>query len=442
MGIFLFSFLYYLVFHAIRQYSIFINIPIGGISLHRHLASILVLGICLCLLAGCSRSPDAPTLDSIDTATTAAQPDAVVPSSEVVNEFRSYQLKITASNVPVYAGPGLHYAIVEYIRQPGIVTVTTEEQEILEDGSQITWCQISPSEGWVNLRDTVTQNTVEQNTVPPTDVPTDFSSYLFTVQNSYLPIYVGPGYHYPINDYAIGVGTYTITEESIQSFRSGASVTWGKLKSGAGWICLEDAVIAEGAPPFRCTNCGRADVYISRYGLCDPCHKETGVAQYGDCSVCGASLNGVEVGIYDGRRCFSCHVCDKCGTALSEDTFVAVGMYLCIPCYETMYCRVCGADCTDTGTTNGMCPACYYSSQIPIVSCQFCGQSYESWDTDDVCSNCEGTPCNYCGGPLSADHNCDDYPNVFCPNCDWSMHTTGVGTDGFVCPECGTHFLP
>lgn len=54
--------------------------------------------------------------------------------------------------------------------------------------------------------------------------------YLVKVQVDPLPIYKGPGKTYVSSSKITGKGTYTIVEEN---------GTWGKLKSGAGWIELD-----------------------------------------------------------------------------------------------------------------------------------------------------------------------------------------------------------
>ncbi|MDE7137265.1 MAG: SH3 domain-containing protein [Ruminococcus sp.] len=56
--------------------------------------------------------------------------------------------------------------------------------------------------------------------------------YYVKINNYHLPIYKNASYENPAHDYINDRGTYTITE------RSGH---WGKLKSGAGWINLDDA---------------------------------------------------------------------------------------------------------------------------------------------------------------------------------------------------------
>lgn len=73
--------------------------------------------------------------------------------------------------------------------------------------------------------------------------------------------------------------------------------------------------------------------------------------------------------------------------------------------------------------------------------CSACGVWYEGIELiDGKCYHCRTDLCFLCDGPLAPDHDCDDYPNVVCPNpdCDWGIYTTGVGIDGIVCPLCGT----
>lgn len=60
--------------------------------------------------------------------------------------------------------------------------------------------------------------------------PTVFQSYKVKVTTDALNIRSGPGTQYKINGCIEDFGVYTIIEES-----NG----FGKLKSGAGWICLD-----------------------------------------------------------------------------------------------------------------------------------------------------------------------------------------------------------
>ena len=59
-----------------------------------------------------------------------------------------------------------------------------------------------------------------------------FEPFTIKIENSYLGYYSGPGHDYEINGHITDHGTYTIIDES-----NG----WGKLKSGKGWIYLDDA---------------------------------------------------------------------------------------------------------------------------------------------------------------------------------------------------------
>lgn len=340
----------------------------------------------------------------------------------------------------------------------------------------------------------VTAAPTEAATIPVTVAPTDpaveeptaqvtepVTPDGYTVKISYykLAIHTGPGYSFPVIDHITDQGTYTIVDESTERLGNGVTTTWGKLKSGAGWINLDDAANPT-SDPVMCEDCQKSaqEVPVSRYGYCDDCHAKNGVADYGKCEVCGDSINGVAVNLFNGKRCFSCHICDECGEKITEDEFFFYGAYICSSCYyysqvPEVFCIVCGIDCSFSGTTNGMCDDCYYIDQLPpqvcdvcgitfkvdtiptngecpdcrnssvtYYTCRFCGNSCEPWDTDDVCIDCEGTPCSDCGGPLNASHDCDDYPNAFCPDCGWGMFTTGIGIEGLHCPDCDKFFFP
>lgn len=66
-----------------------------------------------------------------------------------------------------------------------------------------------------------------------------------------------------------------------------------------------------------------------------------------------------------------------------------------------------------------------------------------------VCNKAEGTvvahnyvpDSNFAGYVNICTYCNENEPNVWCPNCDWSLFTTGVGINGITCPECGTKVL-
>ena len=47
----------------------------------------------------------------------------------------------------------------------------------------------------------------------------------------------------------------------------------------------------------------------------------------------------------------------------------------------------------------------------------------------------------FCAGHNVCIHCDEPEPNIWCPNCDWSLFITGVGINGIICPDCGTRVL-
>ena len=151
--------------------------------------------------------------------------------------------------------------------------------------------------------------------------------------------------------------------------------------------------------PQYCTECGRSSnvVIITRYGYCEDCYQKNHAGEFGYCELCGYPLSAVEAIHCGGKRCFSCSVCKYCVDYITDDEYDKYGEFLCEDCSKLpkVYCKECGADCTGKVTYNGLCSKCWVS-----------------------------------------------HPNVYCPNCGYGFFTTGVGTDGFFCPECGNNWLP
>ncbi|MCC8047091.1 MAG: hypothetical protein LIP12_16665 [Clostridiales bacterium] len=67
--------------------------------------------------------------------------------------------------------------------------------------------------------------------------------YTIRISRNDLPVFDGPGYDYSYVSTIVTAGTYTIEAEE-EDFEGNL---WGKLKSGAGWIDLAEAVSDEGA---------------------------------------------------------------------------------------------------------------------------------------------------------------------------------------------------
>ncbi len=373
------------------------------------------------------------------------------PSKETSESetFFSYEIKVRNSKLAVHSGPSYHYEVTRYITNRGTYRIIAEEIERLGEGQATVWGKLE-GEGWINLEDAAKEDKPEASEKPavtepeenttekPEETEADFQPYIFKIINPCLQIYSGPGYHYNGCGEIRNCGSYTIVEEAEQSFAGGRTVTWGRLKSGVGWICLDDAKLdPEGGPPYRCTECGIADDSISRYALCDSCYDKVN-AKNGQCECCGTYFPVPS----DALRCHYCYACEECGeyvheygymgadstlcqvcsyvqnpdccthcgVELNEENTAFEGFGKCIDCYyETLdpyyICDNCGADCSYRGVFDGLCEDCYESSRSQSL-CWYCGAPCEPDDRHSLCEDCDPMFCDYCGDPLMDDHNC------------------------------------
>ena len=94
------------------------------------------------------------------------------------------------------------------------------------------------------------------------DTAADFEPYVIEVTNPKLSIYDSPSYSANIVGEITDKNKYTIVEEYIEPGQTSIGYTWGKLKSGLGWINMYDATIVddsfyeEETPNVWCPNCG------------------------------------------------------------------------------------------------------------------------------------------------------------------------------------------
>ena len=84
------------------------------------------------------------------------------------------------------------------------------------------------------------ETTAPTETVPPETTAPAFREYTHRIEDPETMIYAGPAFLSGAVALVEEAGTYTIVEEAID--RDGN--TWGKLKSGAGWICLTEPHLA------------------------------------------------------------------------------------------------------------------------------------------------------------------------------------------------------
>lgn len=344
--------------------------------------------LCVLVLCGCKETSTQGNItepsEKEEVSLIPGTTEMTVSEEKENTNFYAYDIKVQNSKLAVYCGPGYHYETVGYITDQGSYTIIEEKVEKLGGGRATIWGRIS-GDNWINLEDAATEDeqkpSKEKNEEVTKETAPAFESYIFKLTNPWVQIYNGPGYSYGGCGEIIDQGSYTIVEESVQYFDSGRTVTWGRLKSGAGWICLDDARLnPEGGPPYRCTECGRADVYISRYALCEDCYNKVN-AENGQCERCGIYFPFPS----DDLRCHYCFACEECGVYIHEYGYVGPEASICFGCnynnqVAKVYCKICGTDCSFRGTIDGMCDDCY-DAQSTTAYCTLCGTELNEWNT-------------------------------------------------------------
>jgi uncharacterized protein YgiM (DUF1202 family) len=142
-----------------------------------------------------------------------------IPAQDTISGGKSvrYVVRITADTLNVRSGPGTMYAINRTVSKGSAYTI------IEEQGS---WGRLLSGAGWISLNYT---EKVDLTQTPPSNTPGKLP-YLIRVTADSLNVREGPGTTYKITRTVSRPSIYTIVEE-----QNG----FGKLKSGAGWICLE-----------------------------------------------------------------------------------------------------------------------------------------------------------------------------------------------------------
>ncbi len=125
----------------------------------------------------------------------------------------------------IYSGPSYNHACVMVLDEKGVYTIVDEYYDM---STGLTWGKLKSGVGWINMNNP----TQPAPYTPP--VTNTFKPYIVT---TYPPtyIYAGPGYGYECVMTLDEQGAYTIVEEY---YNSSTQSTWGKLKSGVGWIDL------------------------------------------------------------------------------------------------------------------------------------------------------------------------------------------------------------
>ena len=142
-----------------------------------------------------------------------------------------FTVTVVISDLAIRKGPGESYDKTGRVTGKGVFTIVE-----VKDG----WGKLKSGAGWIplSLKNPVSPNTnidKKDEAKPTNDLKLPFK---VKVDISYLNIRKGPGMNYDKTGRKTGVGTFTIVEVSEGE---GSSTGWGKLKSGAGWICLDYA---------------------------------------------------------------------------------------------------------------------------------------------------------------------------------------------------------
>lgn len=130
-----------------------------------------------------------------------------------------YTVNVTISDLAIRKGPGVNYDKTGVKTGKGIFTIVEEKNG---------WGRLKSGAGWIPLS---LVNPEETKPAVGANVP-------YTVQVSIpnLNIRKGPGTNYDKTGIFTGVGIFTIVEVKDGE---GSNSGWGRLKSGAGWICLD-----------------------------------------------------------------------------------------------------------------------------------------------------------------------------------------------------------
>ena len=139
------------------------------------------------------------------------------------SSYKTGTYKVDVAELNIRKGPGTNYGTNGSIKDKGVYTITE-----IQNGS---WGRLKSGAGWIN----VDKAYCTYKGAATSSGGGSSSSGSFQVQVSISDLYIrkGPGTNYGKNGFC-PKGVYTIVET-----KSAGGYTWGRLKSGAGWIALE-----------------------------------------------------------------------------------------------------------------------------------------------------------------------------------------------------------
>lgn len=137
--------------------------------------------------------------------------------------YKAGTYKVNVAELNIRKGPGTNYGTNGSIKDKGVYTITE-----IQNGS---WGKLKSGAGWINVDKAYC--TYKGAASSGGSTPASSGNFMVQVSVSDLHIRKGPGTNYETNGFC-PKGTYTIVET-----KSAGGYTWGRLKSGAGWIALE-----------------------------------------------------------------------------------------------------------------------------------------------------------------------------------------------------------
>ena len=144
--------------------------------------------------------------------------------------YKTGMYKVNVADLNIRKGPGTNYDINDVINDKGTYTITE-----IQNGS---WGKLKSGAGWINVSTAYCSyagaaSGGSSSSGSGASSGTSYKTGMYKVDVAELNIRTGPGVNYGTNGAIEDKGVYTITE-----IQNGS---WGKLKSGAGWINVDKA---------------------------------------------------------------------------------------------------------------------------------------------------------------------------------------------------------
>ena len=137
-------------------------------------------------------------------------------SNKNTSNYMPGMYRVDVDELNIRTGPGTSHQVVGAIRDKGTYTITE---------TQGSWGKLKSGAGWINCSNKYCTRI--------SDIEEKETEFKVRVKATDLNIRKGPGTSFGKNGY-IKPNVYTIAETS-----KADGYTWGKLKSGIGWIALE-----------------------------------------------------------------------------------------------------------------------------------------------------------------------------------------------------------